>query len=159
VNGSLYEISSTGIRPLAAGQDLADGVEVRTAKDSSAMLQLRDGSVVELRERSGFSTSQSAADLTVHLDRGSIIVQAAKRRKGHLYVSTGDCRVAVTGTVFSVSSGVKGSRVAVIEGEVRVSQNNEEKVLHPGDTTVTNANLETLTVRGRNLLEPAIATR
>src|SRR5262245_16496272 len=147
VNGALYEISSAGIRPLAVGQELADGVEVRTAKDSSAMLQLRDGSVVELRERSGFSTSQNAADLTVHLDRGSIIVQAAKRRKGHLYVATSDCRVAVTGTVFSVSSGVKGSRVAVVEGEVRVQQNNEEKVLHPGDTTVTSTNLEALSVK------------
>lgn len=147
VNGNLYEISASGIRPLAAGQELADGVEIRTAKDSTAMLELRDGSVVELRERSGLTTSQSAADLTVHLDRGSIIVQAAKRRKGHLYVATGDCRVAVTGTVFSVTSGLKGSRVAVVEGEVRVSQNNEEKVLHPGDTAVTSINLEPLSVK------------
>src|SRR5207244_13211589 len=112
------------------------GVELRTAKDSEAMLQLRDGSVVELRERSGFSTTQTASDLTIRLERGSVIVQAAKRSAGHLYVATADCRVAVTGTVFSVSSGVKGSRVSVIEGEVRVSQNgasqdNREQVLHP----------------------------
>ena len=75
----------TGIRPLAAGQDLPDGVEIRTAKDSDAMLQLRDGSVVELRERSGLSTTAAAGDLTIRLGRGSVIVQAAKRRAGHLY--------------------------------------------------------------------------
>jgi FecR-like protein/putative zinc finger protein len=147
VNGSLYELSAAGIRPLAAGQELPDNVEIRTAKDSSAMLELEDGSVVEMRERSGFSASQSAPDLTLQLNRGSIIVQAAKRRKGHLFVATADCRVAVTGTVFSVSSGVKGSRVAVIEGEVRVSQNNEEKVLRPGDQSVSSASLEPLSVK------------
>ena len=37
-----------------------------------------------------------------------------KRTSGHLYVKTPDCRVAVTGTVFSVDSGMKGSRVAVL---------------------------------------------
>ncbi len=147
VNGTLYEISDAGIQALQPGQDLPDGVELRTAQASDAMLQLRDGSVVELRERSGLSTTQDASDLTIRLSRGSIIVQAAKRRKGHLYVATADCRVAVTGTVFSVSSGVKGSRVSVIQGEVHVSQNNEkEQVLHPGDQTVTST-LQPVSIR------------
>ncbi len=44
------------------------------------MLQLKDGSIVELRERSGFSTTQTASDLTIRLERGSVIVQAAKRK-------------------------------------------------------------------------------
>ena len=146
VNGTLYEISDAGIQALQPGQDLPDGVELRTAQASDAMLQLRDGSMVELSERSGLSTTQDANDLTIRLSRGSIIVQAAKRRKGHLYVATADCRVAVTGTVFSVSSGVKGSRVSVIQGEVHVSQNNEEKVLHPGDQTVTST-LQPVSIR------------
>jgi hypothetical protein len=147
VNGTLYEILPTGIQVLAAGQDLPDGVEVRTAKDSDAMLQLKDGSVIELRERSEFSTTRTSSDLTIRLGRGSIIVQAAKRRYGHLYVATDDCRVAVTGTVFSVTSGVKGSRVSVIQGEVRVSQDSSEKVLHPGDQSVTSPNLEPVSVK------------
>jgi hypothetical protein len=147
VNGTLYEILPTGIQVLAAGQNLPDGIEIRTAKDSNAMLQLKDGSVVELRERSEFSTSQTASDLTIRLGRGSIIVQAAKRRSGHLYVATADCRVAVTGTVFSVTSGVKGSRVSVIQGEVHVTQDSNEKVLHPGDQSVTSPNLEPVSVK------------
>ncbi|HYW44196.1 MAG TPA: FecR domain-containing protein [Bryobacteraceae bacterium] len=146
VNGALYEVSAAGIRPLAAGQDLPDGIELRTAKDSGAMLQLRDGSVIELRERSGLSTTQTASDLTIHLVRGSVIVQAARRRSGHLYVATPDCRVAVTGTVFSVSAGVKGSRVSVIQGEVHVTQDNSEVILHPGDQKVTSAALEPVSV-------------
>ncbi|HEY1338534.1 MAG TPA: FecR domain-containing protein [Bryobacteraceae bacterium] len=146
LNGTLYAVAADGLHPLASGQDLPDGVEFRTAKDSDAMLQLRDGSVVELRERSSFSTAQAGSDLTVRLGRGSVIVQAAKRRQGHLYVATADCRVAVTGTVFSVSAGVKGSRVSVIEGEVHVTQENQEKVLHPGDQTVTSPAIEPLAI-------------
>ena len=147
VNGTLFEVSAGGIHALAAGQPLPEGVELRTAKDSTAMLELRDGSVVELRERSSLTTAHSAADLTVRLGRGSIIVQAAHRRKSHLYVETGDCRVAVTGTVFGVTSGVKGSRVSVVQGEVHVTQNNTDRVLHPGDQTVTTAELEPESVK------------
>jgi ferric-dicitrate binding protein FerR (iron transport regulator) len=147
VNGSLYEILPTGVTVLAAGQELPDGAEIRTAKDSDAMVKLKDGSVVELRERSGFSTTATASDMTIRLTRGSIIVQAAKRSSGHLYVATPDCRVAVTGTVFSVTNGAKGSRVSVIQGEVHVTQENTEKVLHPGDQTVTSPNVEPVSVR------------
>jgi ferric-dicitrate binding protein FerR (iron transport regulator) len=143
VNGTLYQVGEDGsLKPIPAGSELADGMEIRTAKDSDAMVQLRDGSVVELRERSGFSTMATATDLTVRLGRGSIIVQAAKRRKGHLYVATADCRVAVTGTVFSVVSGVKGSRVSVVEGEVHVSLDNQDHVLHPGGQFVTSQTME-----------------
>lgn len=148
VNGTLYEVAADGnLRPVAAGAELADGAEIRTAKDSDAMVQLRDGSVVELRERSGFSTLATASDLTVRMSGGSIIVQAAKRGKGHLYVATADCRVAVTGTVFSVVSGVKGSRVSVVEGEVQVSRDNQNQVLRPGDQLATSPSIEPSTVR------------
>ena len=147
VNGNLYEITDAGILPMAAGRDLPDGVEIRTAKDSYAVLRLRDGSRVELRERSDFSTSESGRDLSLRLGRGSVIVEAARRRSGHLYVNTADCRVAVTGTVFGVNAGMKGSRISVIQGEVRVAQENQEKVLHPGDQEVTSARLEPSAVR------------
>src|ERR1051326_8435081 len=147
LNGQLYEITPNGIQVLAMNSDFPDGVEIRTGKDSNAVLQLKDGSIVELRERSEFSTSQSARDLTIRLGRGSVIVQAAHRSSGHLFVATPDCRVAVTGTVFSVSSGLKGSRVSVVQGEVHVSQDNQDKVLHPGDQTVTSASLEPVSVK------------
>jgi hypothetical protein len=137
VNGTLYRLSPAGLQPLGVGQELPEGVEIRTAKDSHAMVQLRDGSVVEMRERTGFSNTSAGRDLTIRLGQGSIIVQAAKRSSGHLYVATSDCRVAVTGTVFGVSAGFKGSRVSVVEGEVRVAQQSGEKVLRAGDQVTT----------------------
>ena len=44
--------------------------------------------------------------------------------------------------MFSVVSGVKGSRVSVVEGEVHVSKDNQDHVLHPGDQIVTSPSIE-----------------
>lgn len=147
VNGALYAVRSDGIHPLAAGAPLPDGVEIRTAKDSTALLELRDGSVVEMRERSALMTSQAPRDISVRLERGSVIIQAAHRSQGHLFVATADCRVAVTGTIFGVTAGAKGSRVSVVQGEVRVDQDGREKVLQPGTQTVTSPDLEPESVK------------
>jgi len=148
VSGALYQVAADGtLHALAKGQNLPEGVEIRTAKDSDAVLSLAGGSQVELRERSSLFTTASANDLTIRLGRGSVMVEAAKRRKGHLFVDTGDCRVAVTGTIFGVSAGVKGSRVSVVQGEVHVAQGSSEKVLHRGDQTVTGAGMDPEPVR------------
>jgi hypothetical protein len=147
VNGALYRVSDRASAAVKAGDELPAGAEIRTAKDSGAVVRLRDGSLVEMRERSGFSVSESGTDLTVNLGLGSIIVQAAKRHAGHLYVATRDCKVAVTGTVFSVNSGVKGSRVSVIEGEVHVTKDKDEKVLHPGEQYSSTASLAAVPVQ------------
>jgi len=147
VDGTLYKVTADGIHPLLKGQALPSDVELRTAKDSDAVLQLADGSQVEMRERSSLSTTGGALDLTIQLGRGSVIVRARHRTEGHLYVNTGDCRIAVTGTLFGVTAGVKGSRVSVVEGEVHVTQDNQEKILHAGDQTVTSANVEPEPVR------------
>src|SRR5260370_7648382 len=97
------------------------------------MVRGRDGWEEEMNQRAGWGVSGSRREPTIHLDQGSIIVQAAKRRTGHLYVSAPDCTVAVTGTVFSVNSGTKGSRVAVIEGDVHVKHSGAESILPSGD--------------------------
>jgi len=131
--GKLYRVSDWELREVIAGEQLAAGSELRTAKDASAMVELRDGSRVEMRERSEFKINETREEVTIELDRGSIIVEAAKRRKGRLSVQTKDCKVSVTGTVFSVSASALGSRVAVVEGRVRVARSGEEKYLGPGE--------------------------
>ncbi len=138
-DGLIYRVSDSGTAPLIRGAEVAAGVDIRTARDSHAILRLRDGSHVEMRERSGLNVSERGSDMTIGLDRGAIIVQAAKRHSGHLYVATRDCRVAVTGTVFSVNSGLKGSRVTVIEGTVLVAQDSHESVLHAGGQVATSS--------------------
>ncbi|HZU29711.1 MAG TPA: FecR domain-containing protein [Candidatus Angelobacter sp.] len=146
-SGVLSRVGYNGDQPLKVGDEVSEGEHIRTGGASHAMLRLRDGSVVEMNERAEFGVSMGRKDTTVQLVRGNVIIQAAKRASGHLYVASQDCRVAVTGTVFSVNSGMKGSRVSVIEGEVHVAEAGTEKILHPGDQLTTNASLETVPVK------------
>ena len=141
-NGQVYVVSDSQTRELAAGEQVKKGERVRTAKDSNAVLRLADGSTVEMRERSEFSVSENMRGVTVKLDRGDMIVEAAKQHNGRLYVQTPDSMVSVKGTIFAVESGTKGSRVSVVEGEVKVNHAGKDETLLPGDQTTTSAGLE-----------------
>lgn len=136
VEGQLFRLVGDETKPLAPGESIAEGQEIRTGKDSGAVVRLGDGSKVELRERSALSVAERGGETTIRVARGGIIVEAAQQH-GHLFVATDDCLVSVTGTIFSVNHGTKGSRVAVVEGEVRVEQGEDERVLHSGDQAAT----------------------
>lgn len=142
-DGPLLHVGTDGdVVPLAPGDPIAAGDRVRTAHGGGAVVRLADGSAVELAGGTELSARPRFASTTVRLERGNIIVEAAERDRGHLYVATDECRVAVTGTIFSVNHGVQGSRVSVIEGEVRVARASaEESVLHPGMQVTTRASL------------------
>lgn len=141
IDGSAYRISDSGDRQLSPGDELADGEQVRTSGGGHAVLRLTDGSTIEVNERSVLGVGARGHNMTVTLDDGAVIVQAAKRNSGHLYLKTPDCRVAVTGTVFSVDSGIKGSRVAVLQGTVDVLHAGVDTMIHAGDQMATNENL------------------
>jgi hypothetical protein len=147
VDGALYRVSDTGGVTLAAGMEVGEREEIRTARGSVAMVRLADGSLVEMRERSELSLSRRFSGTTISLQRGSVIVQAAKQRSGRLNVATGDCLVSVKGTIFAVDRGTKGSRVSVIQGEVQVAQASETKLLHPGEQTSTDATMAPVAVK------------
>jgi len=133
VDGSLYTGSGGGTRLIPAGYEIRNGEEIRTAKGSTAVVRLLDGSLVEMGERSDLSVSRAWRGTTIHLEGGQVIVQAAKQRSGRLYVATDDGLVSVKGTIFSVNHGTKGSRVAVIEGVVRADFGGNTADLRAGD--------------------------
>ena len=86
-------------------------------------------------------SSRSSARTTacrIRLGTGGIIVNAAKQRSGHLYVQTKDMTVSVVGTVFLVNAEDDGSRVAVIEGEVRVHEGTHRDDVAAGEQVSTN---------------------
>lgn len=147
LDGVAFRITATGETPIAAGDELREGERMRTAGGAHAFVQLSDGSIVEVRDRSEFRVNARGKDMTIALDQGAVLVQAAKRTSGHLYVKTPDCRVAVTGTIFSVNSGTKGSRVAVVEGAVLVAHAGTDMVLHAGDQVATSDNMNLVPVQ------------
>ncbi len=141
LDGDLFRIAATSQLPIAEGDAVREGETIRTGRDGSAVVRLNDGSLVEIRQRSEVRLEDSRRGTTIELERGSVIVQAADQRQRHLYVATEDCLVSVTGTIFSVNHGTKGSRVAVIEGEVKVAHSGEETLLSPGQQVATDVNL------------------
>ena len=145
--GQVYQIADTRSTLVTSGEKLQRGEHIRTAKDAHAFIRLGDGSMIEMKDRSEFSITKNAQGTTIHLNRGSIIVEAAKQEKGHLFVDTGDSLVSVTGTVFSVNSGTKGSRVSVIEGEVHMDHANTERVLRAGEQATTSRSIEMVPVK------------
>jgi ferric-dicitrate binding protein FerR (iron transport regulator) len=147
VEGTLYRIADDSSRVLGAGETIDEGEEIRTAKGSTALVRMADGTLIEMGERASFALDAGRKGNTIELARGRVIVQAAKQRDRHLFVAARDAQVSVTGTIFSVNSGTKGSRVSVIEGEVRVKQARTDSILHPGDQVTTHASVETVPLR------------
>ena len=138
LEGTLYNVTDDGPTPVGPGATFANAERIRTAKDSRAVIELNDRSLVELNQRSELYVTERRGDATVNLTRGDIIVEASQQGSGHLFTKTDDCTVSVTGTVFAVTRGMRGSRVSVIEGEVHVEQGVRVDILHSGDQITTN---------------------
>lgn len=150
LDGEAYRQNGDGtVESVQSGDriQLGRGDAIVTGKSTRMMLRTPDGSGVEVAPRSEVGLVQARLlglgrpDSVVELGRGNIIVEASEQGSGHFYVNTPDAQVAVTGTVFAVNSGMKGSRVTVIEGEVAVDQARREDVLHPGQQVTTSDNL------------------
>jgi len=145
--GQVYQIADTRTAAVSNGAKLQQGEKVRTAKDGRAVVRLGDGSLIEMKDRSELYLTKTGKGTTIHLDRGSIVVEAAKQKDGQLFVESGDSLVSVTGTTFSVNNGTKGSRVSVIEGQVNLNHAGSDRVLRPGEQATTNPAISIIPVK------------
>ena len=135
VDGRMFVAGSGGADPvpLAPGDAVDGGELIRTGAGSRAVLELADGSRIEAAGLTTFRVDARRRGDRIRVDRGSVIVQAAKQENRSLVVSTQEMLVSVKGTIFAVTHGVKGSRVSVIEGEVEVEQGRKRHSLLAGD--------------------------
>ena len=145
--GQVYQVADTRTAAVSTGAKLQQGEKVRTAKDGHAVVRLGDGSLIEMKDRSELYLTKSGNGTTIHLNRGNIIVEAAKQKDGKLFVESGDSLVSVTGTVFSVNNGTKGSRISVIEGEVNLNHAGSDRVIRPGEQATTNPAIAMIAVK------------
>lgn len=151
VNGEIFKVSAAGLEPVKAGLALNEKETLRTAKGASAVVRLPDGSLIEMNERAELNISAAYSGSTIHLDRGNIVVQAAKQKRGTLKVSTRESTVAVKGTIFAVAAGLRGTQVAVVEGHVVVEQSSGASAgikedLLPGQVTASDPSLKATSV-------------
>ena len=149
-DGGLYRLPGGA---LEAGASIGEKELVRTGPGAHAVLRLADGSVVDVNERTEFFVTAAWSGRAIHLQRGDVIVRAAKQRRGHLRVLTRDSIASVKGTVFAVSAGMGGSVVSVVEGSVAVNQPGREVVLSPGEQAASNPALAS-SVQEAVVLEP-----
>ncbi len=131
--GVLYHVAEEGLTRLPAGAWVTGNERLRTGKTGSTLLVLDDGSRLEIEARSQLRLRRQRSGNHVHVDRGRVIVQAAAQGDRTLEVATDDLLVAVRGTVFGVSHGVNGTRVAVVEGEVEVRRGTDRTSLRAGE--------------------------
>lgn len=129
-DGGLYRLAAGS---LEAGASIGEREPVRTGPGAHAVLRLPDGSMVDVNERTELFVTAAWSGQAIHLQRGDIIVKAAKQRRGRLRVLTRDSIASVKGTVFAVSAGMGGSVVSVVEGSVAVNQPGRDEVLSPGE--------------------------
>ncbi len=128
---------------LEAEAAIGEHETVRTGPGAHAVLRLADGSMVDVNERTELFVTAAWSGQSIHLQRGDIIVKAAKQRRGRLRVLTRDSIASVKGTVFAVSAGMGGSVVSVVEGSVAVNQPGREVLLSPGQQAASMAALAT----------------
>ncbi len=146
LNGEIFKVSAAGLEAIKPGSPLSEGEAIRTAKGSAAVVRLPDGSLIEMDERAELSISAAYTGSTIRLERGKILVQAAKQRKGSLKVATRESTVSVKGTIFTVAAGLRGTQVAVVEGNVLVAQAGQTESLLPGQITASQPMLRRTTV-------------
>jgi hypothetical protein len=139
-DGGLYRLPGGALK---AGASIGENDLVRTGPGAHAVLRLADGSIVDVNERTELFVTTAWSGRAIHLQRGDVIVRAAKQRLGHLRVLTRDSIASVKGTVFAVSAGMGGSVVSVVEGSVAVNQPGRDVLLSPGQQAASNPALAT----------------
>src|SRR4030095_431777 len=131
IDGSLYRVVDGKALPLKTGEKIGIGDTVRTAEGDGGMIQLTDGSRVELRSQSELLFEGTKPAVEILMNRGGAIVEGQR-----LSVRTKDVTVSLAGTVF-MNAEEEGSRVGVIQGEVQVLQGAMQKTLRPGEQLAT----------------------
>ncbi|MCF6256692.1 MAG: TonB-dependent receptor [Gammaproteobacteria bacterium] len=112
---------------------------VRTQLNSRAALYLNNNSILRLNELSTITFTRSSSQGTTQLDLKKGIAHFISRIKQRFEVLTPYVNAAVDGTEFVVAVNAEYSNVTVLEGRVRVSNEQGEIRLTQGEAAQTQA--------------------
>lgn len=141
-SGEVYRVSENQIQRLEVGQRVDRGERLRTARGATALVRLDSGTTLELEERTELTFRETRDGMTLGLERGRMIVEAASNPERRLFVAADGAVVTVQGTVLSVAQGTKGARVSVIEGSAAVEQAQARRTLLAGEQLTTHRSIE-----------------
>jgi len=126
----------------------------QTAVGEQRLLELSDGSVVQLNTDTNLSVNYSAAERRVSLSRGEAHFAVAKNPARPFIVAVGGVAVRAVGTAFDVRLRSDSVEVLVTEGKVRVDDAIGGANLLPGMTGADTP----LLLAGQRILIPINAT-
>lgn len=102
-------------------------LQYETAATQQRVINLADGSIVELGAGSAMSVNYSAETRAITLDRGEAVFTVAKNPKRPFVVRAGQGSVTAIGTVFNVRKSDLNVQVRVLEGTVAVRPQDEDR--------------------------------
>lgn len=108
--------------PFQTGSNFATAYATRIGEQK--VINLEDGSKVELAAASRLTFSQDNAERHAALEQGEALFHVAKDKDHPFIVAVGNLAVRVVGTVFDIHSSTDGASVAVLEGHVQVGPRN-----------------------------------
>jgi len=135
---------------------LAPDSLLRSGESVGTSLTLKDGSRLEMRAHSDLSLARATDGVDIHLTTGGLVVNGATQHDQHLYVRTKDMTIAVTGTTVIVNADNHGSRVSVIDGNVRVREGRSERTVRPGEQVSTTPEVATGELTGEAGWSPRV---
>ena len=128
---------TAGVPSSPPDSNIVSAEMVRTGNEPM-LRTLGDGSVVEIGPHTEFVVeSVIGDDIRLRLNDGAIVITAARRRDGQLSVRTKHATATVQGTLFLVKTEERSTRVAVLEGTVRVEHGTFAQQLQPGEEFAT----------------------
>lgn len=127
------------------------------------LLNLDDGSQIELNTDSQIRTRFDAGHRTVWIDRGEVYFQVTHNEARPFSVFANQNRVTDIGTKFVVQTGRSEIRVAVLEGKAAVDVPTKpqihSKVLAPGDVAIATADSVSISTTSRKSVEDELSWR
>ncbi len=88
--------------------------------------------------------SATEAERRIRLLSGEMLFDVRRSARGRFHVETGDARVTVVGTVFTVSAEPSGTIVRVYEGRVEVTHEGARELIEAGQTAAFPSGVGTL---------------